>query len=91
MQIFLTIRVVAVPTVPKHDRYVLSKVRSLEGFYGITMRKGYMEHILPDVDDIVTRISTLEAQFIGVGYASKEKLEYKLQHIRTASKTTTHM
>ncbi len=37
-QIFLSTRVVAVPHVPLGDRYLITKVRSVQGFFAVTMR-----------------------------------------------------
>jgi len=37
-QIFLSTIIVAIPHVGLGDRYVVSKVRSIEGFYSVTMR-----------------------------------------------------
>ena len=38
IQIFLSTRIVGVPHVPEEDRYIVNKVRSLQGFYGVTLR-----------------------------------------------------
>jgi KUP system potassium uptake protein len=38
IQIFLSTRIVGVPHVPEDDRYIVNKVRSLQGFYGVTLR-----------------------------------------------------
>ena len=37
-QIFLNTRLVAMPHVPIEDRYTVSKVRSIQGFFAVTMR-----------------------------------------------------
>ncbi|GHJ84454.1 hypothetical protein NliqN6_0856 [Naganishia liquefaciens] len=83
--VFLSVRVTAVPHVPLVDRYLVSKVRSVDGFYGVVMRKGYLDQLSPEVDQILERIFEIEVQY------SATKLEDRLKAIKEASLTTTHI
>jgi KUP system potassium uptake protein len=38
IQIFLSTRIVGILHVPEEDRYIVNTVRSLQGFYGVTLR-----------------------------------------------------
>lgn len=73
------------PHVPVEARYLVSKVRSLEGFYGVVMRKGYLDSFSPEVEEILDRIYEIEVQY------SAANLEERLKTIKQASLTTTHM
>jgi KUP system potassium uptake protein len=66
-------------------RYLVSKVRSLDGFYGVLMRKGYLDSFSPEVEAILDRIYEIEVQYSSVD------LEERLKAIKQASLTTTHM
>ncbi|KAJ9120623.1 hypothetical protein QFC22_002552 [Naganishia vaughanmartiniae] len=83
--IFLSVRITAVPHVPLRERYLLSKVRSMDGFYGVVMRKGYLDMLAPEVDEILDRICEIEIQYSAVN------LEERLKMIKQASLTTTHI
>ncbi|KAJ9116704.1 hypothetical protein QFC20_000639 [Naganishia adeliensis] len=83
--IFLSVRVTAVPHVPIEARYLVSKVRSLDGFYGVLMRKGYLDSFSPEVEAILDRIYEIEVQYSSVD------LEERLKVIKQASLTTTHI
>jgi KUP system potassium uptake protein len=67
------------------DRYLITKVRSLDGFYGVTMRKGYLDRMDPEVDWIVERICAIERRFSG------ERVEARLEEIRVAGRMQVHM
>lgn len=81
----MSARVTAVPHVPIEARYLVSKVRSLDGFYGVLMRKGYLDSFSPEVEAILDRIYEIEVQYSSVD------LEERLKVIKQASLTTTHM
>lgn len=85
VQVFLSVRVTAVPHVPLGARYLVSKVRSVDGFYGVVMRKGYLDQLSPEVDQILERIYEIEVQYSSID------LEDRLRAIKEASLTTTHM
>lgn len=60
-------------------------MRSLDGFYGVVMRKGYLDKLSPEVEEILERIYEIEVQY------SATNLEERLRAIKEASLTTTHM
>ncbi|WVQ71165.1 potassium uptake protein [Cryptococcus sp. DSM 104548] len=85
--VFLTIRVVGVPFVPHSDRYVVNKVRSLEGFFSVTMRMGYLDHTPPSTDDLVHLITPLASRS-----ASNASLALtRVSSILKASKVVSHV
>jgi hypothetical protein len=57
----------------------------MDGFYGVVMRKGYMDMLAPEVDEILERICEIEVHY------SAANLEERLKMIKQASLTTTHM
>lgn len=85
MQIFLSTWTVARPHVELADRYFVTKARSLDGFYGVTMKRGYLDRISPEIEHILGQIQTIEATF------SPVDVEKRLARIAEASKTVTHM
>lgn len=54
-----------VPHINSDDRYSLFKVRSLNGFYGVTMRQGYLDHLAPEMEIILARIRATEIALAG--------------------------
>jgi KUP system potassium uptake protein len=84
-QVFLSTHIVAVPHLPLSSRYLLTKVRSVDGFYGVTMRKGYLDRMGPEVNEILERIVAIERMVGGNG------LELRLAEIRTAGDRISHM
>lgn len=42
-KVFLSVCVLPMARVPPDERYIVNKVRSLEGFYGVTYYLGYRE------------------------------------------------
>ena len=65
--VFLNTRVMAIPHVDSRSRYSVNKVRSMEGFYSITMRMGYLEHKLPVAEDIALALAS-HSQVSEVGF-----------------------
>ncbi|ODO11951.1 potassium uptake protein [Cryptococcus amylolentus CBS 6273] len=85
--VFLTIRVVGVPFVPHSDRYVVNKVRSLEGFFSVTMRMGYLDRTPPSTDDLIHLITPLASRS-----ASNASLALtRVSSILKASKVVSHV
>ncbi|KAG7530995.1 hypothetical protein FFLO_04666 [Filobasidium floriforme] len=83
--IFLSTWTVARPHVELADRYFVTKARSLDGFYGVTMKRGYLDRISPEIEHILGQIQTIEAIF------SPVDVEKRLARIAEASKTVTHI
>jgi KUP system potassium uptake protein len=60
--IFLTVSVLPVAHVEDVDRYVVSRVDSLPGFYGVAQYLGFRDEPSLHVDEIVTKINELEVR-----------------------------
>ncbi|GFZ49919.1 hypothetical protein JCM24511_07322 [Saitozyma sp. JCM 24511] len=60
--IFLSTRIVGVPHVPEEDRYIVNKVRSLQGFYGVTLRVGYLDSRTPSLPALLPYLTSIEAR-----------------------------
>jgi KUP system potassium uptake protein len=58
--IFLTVSVLPVAHVDAVDRYVVSRVDSLPGFYGVAQYRGFRDEPSLDIDEIVTKINDVE-------------------------------
>jgi hypothetical protein len=61
--IFLTTRVLPVPHVENADRYVVSRVEVLPGFYGVAQFLGFRDEAALHFDEIVARVSELEERY----------------------------
>lgn len=81
--IFLSTRVVAIPYVPLEDRYTINKVRSVQGFFTITMRMGYLDRAPPSASEILPTLIALEAR--------SSSSTTRIALIQAASGTTTHV
>ena len=64
---------------------MITKVRSLDGFYGVTMKRGYLDRNYPEVDHILSLIRSIE-----VMYSATDAAE-RMDRIKEASRTVTHM
>ncbi|KAF8737866.1 potassium transporter, partial [Rhizoctonia solani] len=80
--IFLSVRIMPTARVPAEDRYVVTRVRSLPGFYGVTYFKGFRDDFQVNIDDVIEKLYVLELRAAGPGPA---------QALKTASKITTHI
>ncbi|KAG8799422.1 hypothetical protein FRC16_005165 [Serendipita sp. 398] len=85
--VFLTVRIMPVAHVEKEDRYRVTKVRSLPGFYGATYMKGYRDKFNVDVSAIVELITVLELR----GVESQEDATSIVDEIITAGRSATHI
>ncbi|KAG8800880.1 hypothetical protein FRC19_008514 [Serendipita sp. 401] len=85
--VFLSVRIMPVAHVEKADRYRVTKVRSLPGFYGATYMKGYRDKFDVDVSTIVELITVLELR----GVESREDAASIVDEIIAAGRTATHI
>ncbi|KAF9510974.1 hypothetical protein BS47DRAFT_1347297 [Hydnum rufescens UP504] len=60
--IFLSVRVLPLPYVRPEDNYVVTKVRSIPGFYGVVYRVGYRDDFNPSTEEIVRLACDVEAR-----------------------------
>lgn len=60
--IFLTVRMLPAARIPMDDRYTVTKIPNVEGFYDVTYYKGFKDEFDVRVDGMIDRISTIEAR-----------------------------
>ncbi|KAM6494400.1 Potassium transporter [Amanita muscaria] len=58
--IFLSVCVVPLPRVSEEDRYVVRKVRSLEGIYGVTYYRGFREEFHINAEQLADQLCAAE-------------------------------
>jgi KUP system potassium uptake protein len=63
--LFLTTSVLPVPHVLDADRYVVSRVEALPGFYGVAQYLGFRDEATLRIDEIVARVGELEERHHG--------------------------
>ncbi|KAJ7600944.1 potassium transporter [Mycena floridula] len=83
--IFLSVCTVPVARVPLQERYAVAKVRTLEGFYGVTYFCGFRDDFDVQVDQIINGICTIEEQMNPVGSAAT------IERIRKVAENMTHV
>ncbi|KAF8519080.1 potassium transporter [Gautieria morchelliformis] len=83
--VFLSVRIMNVSRISQENRFVVDKVRSMDGFYGVTYQIGYKDDFDVDTDAIVSHICKLEMQAKGVDS------DVAIHEIREAAKQTTHI
>ncbi|KAG6828165.1 hypothetical protein H0H92_008933 [Tricholoma furcatifolium] len=83
--IFLSVCVVNVARVPAKDRYVVSKVRSVEGFYGVTYYIGFRDNFDVAVNDLIETVCDLERLSNPAGSGPV------IEELRAVSRTATHI
>ncbi|KAH8825021.1 potassium transporter [Flagelloscypha sp. PMI_526] len=82
--IFLSVNVLPTARVATEDKYQVNKVRSIQGFYGVTYCLGFRDKFDARVDEIIERILALEMM--------EPKCSHRiLEQIRNAAKITTHI
>jgi KUP system potassium uptake protein len=87
--IFLTTRVLPVPHVEDADRYVVSRVEVLPGFYGVAQFLGFRDEAALHFDEIVARVSELEER-----YAVREKhadARHRVEQLLDLARHPTHV
>ncbi|KAG8998098.1 hypothetical protein FRB90_012379 [Tulasnella sp. 427] len=86
--IFLSVKTMNVNRIPAEERYVVSKVRTLQGFYGVTYALGFRDDFNMNVEEIIERICTLESR---VGANDEAAAKDNIAEIRAAAQQTTHI
>jgi len=76
--VFLTVSVLPVPRVQEEDRYVVDRVDSLPGFYGVAQYIGFRDEPALHVDEIVMKINELEVRRgpTSAGQIGNQLMEY---------------
>ncbi|KAG6860099.1 hypothetical protein C0995_015732 [Termitomyces sp. Mi166 len=83
--IFLSVCVVTIPRVPTEERYVISKVHSIEGFYGVTYYIGFRDDFDVNIGEMVDKICDLEK------FANPEGSAALIGEIKAVSRTATRI
>ncbi|GJE91288.1 potassium transporter [Phanerochaete sordida] len=83
--IFLSVSVLNVPRLPASERYSVTRVRSIEGFYGVTYALGFRDDFDVQVTEIIDRICDIEAR------AHPEDAVSRSQEIRSVAESYTHI
>jgi len=61
--VFLTTKVLPVPHVNDTDRYVVSSVEAIPGFYAVAQYLGFRDQAALRIDEVVARIRTIEERY----------------------------
>jgi len=87
--VFLSIKILPVGRLPAdEERYVITKVRTLKGFYGVTYQIGFREDFNVTVDEIVAGLCAVENRYA----RDEEEAERMVAEIRHAAETSiTHI
>ncbi|KIY68292.1 potassium transporter [Cylindrobasidium torrendii FP15055 ss-10] len=83
--IFLSISIVPFARVAPEDRYIVTKVRSIEGFYGATYCIGFRDKFDVQISDLIERICELEMRM------DPQRAPVLIEKIRNVSSSTTHV
>ncbi|KAJ7145273.1 potassium transporter [Mycena filopes] len=83
--IFLSVSVVPIAHVSREDRYAITKVRTVQGFYGVTAYLGFRDDFDIRADDMIEEICALELQM------DPRQLSGNVARIRAAARSTTHI
>jgi len=86
--IFLSVSTMNINHVPLEDRYSVTKVRTLQGFYGVTYALGFRDIFLMNIEDIIDRICALESR---MGSNDEGDALQTIRDIREAAKLSTHI
>ncbi|KAF8321383.1 potassium transporter [Cantharellus anzutake] len=92
--IFLSVQVLPIAYVATDDAYIVSKVRSIQGFYGVTYCLGFRDDFNPSTEQILkliyateARLATTQArQVIGEVQLAATRTVHIIPHYRIASK-----
>jgi len=83
--VFLSVRLLPIARVPQEERYIVDKVRSVDGFYGVTYFIGFRDSFEVQIERIIDRICELEIN------ADPQGAPEKTAHIRLAARSTTNI
>lgn len=83
--IFLAVRVLPIAHMPPEDRYAVTKVRTIQGFYGVTYFVGYRDDFDMKIDEVVERICAIEAR------ADPRESSMIIDEIKTVAKNYVHI
>jgi len=83
--VFLSVCIVPLPRIPLEERYIVTKVRTVQGFYGVTYYIGFRDDFDVRAEDLVEKICITERQL------NPQVSETILEEIRSVAQRTTHI
>jgi len=88
---FVTTSVLPVPHVEDADRYVVTRVEVLPGFYGITQYLGFRDEAALHIDEIVARVAELEERFAGADAGRRAAAHNRVAQLQELARYPTHI
>jgi KUP system potassium uptake protein len=87
--IFLSVKILAVPSIPARDSVVVRRVRQFPGFYTATLRQGYKDHLhLKELNEqLFNHIRQLER----MAASSNDQVKSTIEYLTETKKTFTHI
>ncbi|KAH8984779.1 potassium transporter [Lactarius hatsudake] len=89
--VFLTTRVLPVPHVDDADRYVVSRVEVLPGFYGVAQFLGFRDEAVLRMDEIVARIGALEERYAEADGNKRTAVHRRVTQLQELARHPTHI
>ncbi|KAH8984778.1 potassium transporter [Lactarius hatsudake] len=89
--VFLTTRVLPVPHVDDGDRYVVSRVDALPGFYGVMQYLGFRDETALHISNIVARIGELEERYAEVDASKLATVHRRVTQLQELARHPTHI
>ncbi|KAH9014764.1 potassium transporter [Lactarius pseudohatsudake] len=89
--VFLTTRVLPVPHVDDADRYVVSRVEVLPGFYGVAQFLGFRDEAVLRMDEIVARIGALEERYAEADGSKRAAVHRRVTQLQELARHPTHI
>ncbi|KAH9066020.1 potassium transporter [Lactarius deliciosus] len=89
--VFLTTRVLPVPHVDDADRYVVSRVEVLPGFYGVAQFLGFRDEAVLRMDEIVARIGALEERYAEADGNKRAAVHHRVTQLQELARHPTHI
>ncbi|KAG8907580.1 hypothetical protein FRB99_003504 [Tulasnella sp. 403] len=86
--IFLSVKTMNINRMPPEERYTVSRVRTIQGFYGVTYALGFRDDFNMDVQEIIEKICLLESR---VGANDEATASQTIKEIRAAAQQATHI
>ncbi|KAG7095371.1 hypothetical protein E1B28_006129 [Marasmius oreades] len=83
--IFLSVTILPTPSVPEHQRYIVSKLGSMEGFYSITYQLGFRDPFDVKVDNLLPALYSFEREH------DPEYGDVAIERLKAVSGSLTHI
>ncbi|KAF9269675.1 potassium transporter [Marasmius fiardii PR-910] len=83
--IFLSVTILPTPSVPEHERYLVSKLGSMEGFYSINYQLGFRDPFDVKVDNLLPALYSFEREH------DPEYGDVAIERLKSVSGSLTHI